>query len=107
MYKNQHTGNAGARVPSTNRDLLEQSRLSRMTPREPFRLSFDNTPTAITVSTVCAGCYRKFDADDPIQSKFSSCLACIGISGRVEAAAEANDKRARRELLEKMAGGAR
>ncbi len=97
----------------SRRELIEQSRLSGFSAREPFRLpDFDNAPTKpVAVVAVCAGCDGRLDTSDPIQMKFSSCRKCIGISGRVEAAAEAaaeaNEKRARRELLEKMAGGAR
>lgn len=106
---NQQTGGAGDRVPTTNRDLLEQSKLSRLPERTPFRLpELDNAPTkSVVVAAACAGCGARLDSDDALQLKFSGCRKCVSIYGRLEAAAEANEKRARRELLEKFAGGIR
>ncbi len=113
---NQQTGGAGDRVPPTNQDLLEQSKLSRLPQRAPFRLpelpqrqsfTFDNAPnqkTAVVVA-VCAGCSTRLDLEDAIQRKFSGCRKCISIYGRLDAAREENAKCETRELLEKFAGG--
>jgi hypothetical protein len=111
MFKNQNQGGAGDRVPSTNRDLLEQTKLSRL-PRLPERKAFvlpdfDNTPSKTTVSAVCAGCDGKLDLDDSIQKRFNSCRKCVSIFGRVGAAVEETEKRERQAILEKFIGGAK
>jgi ribosomal protein L40E len=91
--------------PNSRRDLLEQSKLSRLPERAPFRLpDFDNTPT-VAVVAVCAGCNARLDTDDTLQIKFSGCRKCVSIYGRLDAAREENAKRETRELLERFAGG--
>jgi len=91
---------------SSRHDLLEQSKLSRLPKRKPF--AFDNAPSPKTVIvTVCAGCGSKLDRDDAIQQRFSGCRQCVGIYGRLDAAADEHDKRKRRETLERFAGGAK
>ncbi len=90
---------------TSRRDLLEQSKLSRLPQRTPFRLpDFDNAPTPVAV---CAGCNGRLDGDDTLQLKFSGCRKCISVYGRLDAAREENAKRETRELLEKFAGGER
>ncbi|MGI8495193.1 MAG: hypothetical protein ACR2L1_07760 [Pyrinomonadaceae bacterium] len=100
-----NTQNINNFQPKSRRELIELSKLSKLPPRTPFRLpEFDNGPTtAATVVTSCAGCYTRLDTADPIQMRFSSCRKCVGIHGRVDAAAEANEKRDRRETLAKFA----
>lgn len=109
MLRNQNQGGAGDRVPSTNRDLLEQSRLSRLPQRTPFRLpTFENAPSSkTTISAVCAGCDGKLDLTDLIQQRFNSCRKCVSIYGRVGAAVEETEKRMRQAILEKFIGGAK
>lgn len=102
---NQQTGGAGDRVLSTNRDLLEQTKLSSLPKRNSFRLpDFDNAPTnRVAAVAVCAGCGGRLDFEDTIQKKFSGCRKCISIYGRLDAAREENAKSETRELLEKFA----
>ncbi len=90
---------------ASRQSLLDQSRLSRLPERTPFRLpDFDNAPTKpIVVSAVCAGCNARLDPDDTLQLKFSGCRKCISVYGRLDAAREENAKRETRELLEKFA----
>jgi hypothetical protein len=112
MLKNQNQGGAGDRVPSPNRELLEQTKLSRLPSlpkRQPFRLpDFDNTPTkSVAVVAVCAGCNTRLDIDDPIQLRLCGCRKCIGVFGRMSVAIEENEKRERQTLLEKFIGGAK
>jgi len=97
------TEGADNRAPhSTRRDLLEQSKLSRLPERKPF--AFDNVPSSKTViAAVCAGCGGNLDRDDAIQQKFSGCRRCVAIYGRLDAAADEHDKRKRRETLERFA----
>jgi hypothetical protein len=94
---------------SSRAKLLEQSKLSRLPQRTPFRLpDFDNTPTnAVAVVGVCAGCNTRLDTEDALQIKFSGCRKCVSIYGRLDAAREENAKRETRELLEKFTGGAK
>lgn len=94
---------ADSRAPHSSRgDLLEQSKLSRLPQREPF--AFDNAPSPKPIIVaVCAGCGGKLDRDDAIQQRFSGCRQCIGIYGRLDAAADEHDKRKRRETLERFA----
>lgn len=105
----QNTQNQAKLQHSSRRELIELSKLPKLPPRKPFTVpDFDNEPTkSVSVVAVCAGCGGRLDVGDPIQMRFSSCRKCVGIHGRVDAAAEANDKRDRRELLEKFAGGAK
>ncbi len=105
MLRNQNQGGADDRVPSANQDLLEQSRLSRLPERKPFRLpTFENAPSSkTTVSVVCAGCDGKVDLNDSIQQRFNSCRKCISIYGRVNVAREEIEKSERRQLLERFA----
>lgn len=106
MLRSQQTGGAGDRVPSTNRELLERSKLSHLPQRKPFQLTaFDNTPSATTVSAVCAGCGATLDITDPIQLRLCGCRKCISIYGRLEAANLESEKRARQAILEKFLGG--
>ncbi len=97
------TEGADSRAPhSSRRDLLEQSKLSRLPQRKPF--TFDNAPTSKTaVVAVCAGCGGKLDRDDAIQQRFCGCRQCVAIYGRLDAAADEHDKRKRRETLERFA----
>ncbi len=108
MYKNHNSGGAGDRVPSTNRDWLEQSRLSRL-PSLPKRAAFnlpdfDNTATkSVAIVAVCAGCGARLDRDDNFQQSIQGCRKCIGIYARIDAAIEESAKRKKKELLEKFA----
>ncbi len=94
---------ADSRAPhSSRRDLLEQSKLSRLPQRKPF--SFDNAPSSKPIiAAVCAGCGGKLDRDDAIQQRFCGCRKCVAIYGRLDAAADEHDKRKRRETLERFA----
>jgi len=105
MLRNENQGGAGDRVPSTNRDLLEQTKLSRLPERTPFRLpGFDNTPTkSVAVVAVCAGCNGRLDTDDNFQQSIHGCRKCIGIYTRIDQAIEESAKRKKKELLEKFA----
>ncbi len=91
--------------PNSRRELLEQSKLSRLPERKPFTLpDFDNTRTkSVVVVAVCAGCGARLDLEDTIQKKFSGCRKCISIYGRLDAAREENAKSETQELLEKFA----
>jgi hypothetical protein len=108
MLNNQNKEGAGDRVPSPNRELLEQTKLSRLPSlpqRMPFRLpDFNNTPTkAVVVVAVCAGCGGRLDSDDNFQQSIHGCRKCIGIYARIDAAIEESAKRKKKELLEKFA----
>ncbi len=93
----------------SRRDLLEQSKISRLPERPPFRLpDFDNTPTkSVAVVAVCAGCGGRLDRDDNFQQSIHGCRKCIGIYARIDSAIDEASKRKRRELLERFAGGAK
>ena len=88
-------------------NLLEQSKLSRLPQRTPFRLpDFDNTPTkSVAVAAVCAGCNGRLDCDDNFQQSIQGCRRCIGIYARIDAAIEESAKRKKKELLKKFIGG--
>ncbi len=94
---------------TSRRDLLERTKLSRLSERTPFRLpDFDNTPTKpVAVVAVCAGCSGRLDRDDNFQQSIHGCGKCIGIYARIDAAIEESAKRKKKELLEKFTGGAR
>jgi hypothetical protein len=97
---NNHTSNQNKLQHNSRRDLLERTKLSRLMP------NFVNTPSkAAVVVAVCAGCNARLDVDDPIQKRFGGCRNCVGIFGRILVASEEAEKRQRRAILEKMAGG--
>jgi hypothetical protein len=86
---------------NSRRDLLEQTKLSRLMP------NFVNTPTkTLGVIAVCAGCNTRLDLDDQIQQTFTGCRRCVLIYSRLDAAFDENSKRKKKAMLEKM-GGAR
>ncbi len=86
-------------------NLLEQSKLSRLPQRTPFRLpDFDNTPTnSVAAVAVCAGCNTRLDRDDNFQQSIQGCRKCIGIYTRIDAAIEESAQLKKKELLEKFA----
>ncbi len=88
----------------SRRDLLEASKLSRL-PSLPRRELFTHNDAPPVVVAVCAGCDKRLDVDDPIQKRFGGCRNCVGIFGRILVASEEAEKRQRRAILEKMAGG--
>lgn len=91
---------------NSSRELLEQTKLSRLPERPRFTIpDFDNTPTPQTpvVVAVCAGCGGRIDRDDNFQQSLHGCRKCIGIYTRIDAAIEDSAKRKKRELLEKFA----
>ncbi len=91
----------------SRRELLEQSRLSRLPSLETNRApKFTNEPAPkIGIVGVCAGCNARLDTGDAIQQKFCGCRKCVGIAGRILAAADEMAERERRAILQKMAGG--
>jgi hypothetical protein len=90
--------------PPSHRETL-LSKLPRLPERRPP--SFDNTPSAVAVRAVCAGCGLRLDSDDPMQLTFGSCRKCLGIYSRVGTAVEATARRKIQESLEKMGGFSR
>ncbi len=82
--------------PSSRRDLLEQSKLSRLPQRKPFPPK---------TSAVCVGCDVRLDLFDPVQMAIQACRKCIGIYGKLGAAFDEKEKRERRETLERFTGG--
>lgn len=90
--------------PESRRETL-LSKLPPLPERRPH--SFDNTPSAVAVCAVCAGCNARLDLDDQIQTTFTGCRKCIGIYGRLDAAFDENAKRKKKEILTKMAGGSK
>ncbi len=82
--------------PNSRRELFESSKLSRLPQRKPF------PPKA---SAVCVGCDVRLDLFDPVQMAFQACRKCIGIYSRLDAAFDEGEKRKRKEILERFAGG--
>ncbi len=91
------------------RSLLEQTKLSRLPERTPFRLpDFDNAPMkTVAVVAVCAGCGGRIDADDNFLQSIQGCRKCIGIYTRIDSMLDEISKQKTKELLEKFAGGAK
>ncbi len=108
MLKNQKSGGAGDRVPSTNREILELSRLPKLPERKAFRLpDFENSPAQTAITAACAGCGGRLDLEDSLQKRFSGCRKCISIYGRLEARSLETEKLERQAILEKFIGGAK
>jgi len=90
---------AAQAVPSQNRrDLLEQTRLSRL-PKLPTRSKFEIPNFA----AVCVNCKTKLDEYNQALKYARVCRKCISIFAAVEIELDTADKRNRRELLEKFA----
>lgn len=100
LYQNKLQSNS-------RRELLEQTKLSRLPQRQPFSLPDLSSPNAPTVVAVCAGCSARLDRDDNFQQSIHGCRKCIGIYARIDAALEESAKRKKKELLEKFTGGAK
>lgn len=85
----------------SRRELLEQSKLSRLPERCAFTLPdiSGRNPAAV----YCVGCGTAIDTDSAIQKAFSGCRKCIGIYGRLDAAHTDNADRNKREKLERFA----
>lgn len=79
----------------SRRDLLEQTKLSRLPERrKPF------SPKA---SAVCVGCGGRLDLFDPTQIRFSACRKCLRIYANIEAAFDEKTNCEKREQLESFA----
>jgi hypothetical protein len=113
---NQNQGGASDRVPTTNRELIEQTKLSRLPQSAPFRLpdlpqrlplTFDNAPNpnATAVASACVGCSGRLDPDDSIQQSIKACRKCLTRYAVIDQAIDEASKRKRQEMLEKFAGG--
>jgi hypothetical protein len=89
------------------RNLLDQSKLSRL-PKLSDRPKFeipDITPTRASV-VVCVGCGGRIDCDNDFQQSVKACRKCLAHYAKIDAAIDDASKRKRREILEKMTGGA-
>ena len=102
MFEKSNYEGAGDRVPSANRDLLEQSRLSRLPERKPFTIPNLGGSALSAADAVCNGCGARLDSDDTFQQSIHGCRKCIGIYARIDAAMDEASKRKRRELIEKL-----
>ncbi len=83
------------------------SRLPKLSTRSKFELPEFELSSDTATADVCVGCGGRLDLDDAIQQRFCGCRQCVGIYGRLDAAADEHDKRKRRETLERFAGGAK
>ena len=84
----------------SRRELLENSKLSRLPERRAFTLpDFSRKNPAI----VCVGCGAAIESESAIQKAFSGCRKCVGIYGRLDAAHTDNADRNKREKLERFA----
>ena len=84
----------------SRRDLLEQSKITRLPERRAFTLP---DFSAKSPAAVCVGCGAATDYADAIQKAFSGCRKCIGIYGRLDTAHAAHSDRDKREKLERFA----
>ncbi len=100
------TEGADSRAPhSSRRDLLEQSKLSRLPQRKPF--AFDNAPSSKPVIVaVCVGCGGRLDGDDNFQQSVKVCRECLAHYAKIDSAIDEASRRKRRELLERFVGSA-
>ncbi len=85
---------------NSRRELLEQSKLSRLPERRAFTLPDFSVKSP---AAVCVGCGAATDYDDAIQKAFSGCRKCVGIYGRLDAAHAAHADRDKRKKLERFA----
>ncbi len=85
----------------SRRELLDQTKLSRLPERKPFSL-----PTAMfpkQANVVCVGCGGRLETDNDFLQSVEGCRKCLGIYARLDAAFDESAKRKRREHLEKFA----
>ncbi len=84
----------------SRRELLENSKLSRLPERRAFTLPDFSAKSPVVV---CVGCGAATDYADAIQKAFSGCRKCVGIYGRLDAAHADNADRDKREKLTRFA----
>ncbi len=88
---------------NSRRELLEQTKISRLPQRPPFVLPDLSLNKTVAVAAGCAGCGGRLDRDDTFQQSIPGCRKCIGIYARIDTALEESAKRKKKELLEKFA----
>ncbi len=97
---NNNNPNPNNFQPNSRRELLEQTKLSRLPklpPRPPFGIP------AKTAAPSCVGCNGRLDHDDNFQQSTSVCRKCLSHYARIDAALEEKEKRERKKILEKFA----
>jgi hypothetical protein len=90
-----------ADAPTPRRNLLEQSKLSRL-PKLAERPTFQLPNIAPTKAAACIGCGGRLDGDDNFQQSVKVCRKCLAHYAKVDAAIDEASKPKRRELLEKF-----
>ena len=85
----------------SRRELLDQTKLSRLPERKPFSLPTAMLPKPANV--VCVGCGGRLDTDDAVQQSVKVCRKCLVQYATIEAAIDEASKRKRREMLAKFA----
>ncbi len=92
-----NTSNQNKFQYNSRRELLEQTKLSRLPQRQPYN--------PVVVNAVCVGCGGQLERDCDLQQSVRGCRKCMGICARIDAEIEESAKRKTKELLEKFAGG--
>ncbi len=103
LTMNNDTSNQNKFQFNSRRELLEQSKLSRLPERKSFKLpdfSFQETPSAVAV---CVNCGGRLDVDDTIQQSVKVCRKCLTQYAVIDSAIDDAAKRKRREMLERFA----
>jgi len=102
---NTNPNNFQLNSTTSRRDLLEQTKLSRLPHRTPFKvpdLETGNIIPAVIVA-VCVGCGGRLESDNDFQQSIKVCRKCLAHYAKNDLAIDEASKRKRRELLEKFA----
>ncbi len=94
--------------PASRQSLLESTKLSRL-PKLPTRSSFKlpDFELSSSAAAVCVGCGGRLESDNDFQQSVKVCRKCLVHYAKIDEAIDEASKRKRREILERIVGGAK
>ena len=95
--------------PQTRQSLLESTKLSRL-PKLPTRSKFELPDFELSsgaAAIVCVGCAGRLESDNDFQQSVKVCRKCLVHYAKIDEAIDEASKRKRREILERLVGGAK
>ncbi len=88
---------------NSRRELLEQTKLSRLPERKPIKPFTLPDLSETKAAAGCVNCGGRLDADDTIQQSVKVCRKCLTQYATIDQAIDAASKRKRQTMLEKFA----
>ena len=105
----QNTHEFQLNSPQTRQSLFESTKLSRL-PKLPTRSKFELPDFELSSGAsvvVCVGCGGRLDGDNDFQQSVKACRKCLVHYAKIDEAIDEASKRKRREILERLVGGAK